>query len=197
VNANLSYIVGMYFVINWWIWISGNYYYWWPPLWSSDHCSWLQIQRSGFGSRPYQIFWEVDGLEPGYTQPREYNCSCSGLEYRDYGRRGTAALTTRHPHYQQKLALTSPTIGGSSRIRAVEFVFLLLLVLYIPRCSGELIDETSMELRVVWNAGPEYAPLKRLCYLRYQRLFSQVRVLPQSVLRDSKEISRAFQIVIH
>jgi hypothetical protein len=37
----------------------------WPPLWSSGQSSWLQIQRSGFDSRSYQIFWEVVGLERG------------------------------------------------------------------------------------------------------------------------------------
>jgi hypothetical protein len=36
-----------------------------PPLWSSGHSSWLQIQRSGFDSRHYQIFWEVVSLERG------------------------------------------------------------------------------------------------------------------------------------
>jgi hypothetical protein len=36
-----------------------------PPLWSSGQSSWLQIQRSGFGSRHYQIFFEVVGLEHG------------------------------------------------------------------------------------------------------------------------------------
>jgi hypothetical protein len=35
-----------------------------PPLWSSDQSSWLQIQRCGFDSRHYQIFWEVS-LERG------------------------------------------------------------------------------------------------------------------------------------
>jgi hypothetical protein len=34
-----------------------------PPLWSSGQSSWLQIQRSGFDSWLYQIFWEVVGLE--------------------------------------------------------------------------------------------------------------------------------------
>jgi hypothetical protein len=34
-----------------------------PPLWSSGQSSWLQIQRSGFDSQCYQIFWEVVGLE--------------------------------------------------------------------------------------------------------------------------------------
>jgi hypothetical protein len=36
-----------------------------PPLWSSGQSSWLQIQSSGFGSRHYQIFWKVAGLERG------------------------------------------------------------------------------------------------------------------------------------
>jgi hypothetical protein len=31
----------------------------WPPLWSSGQSSWLQIQRSEFDPRRYQIFWEV------------------------------------------------------------------------------------------------------------------------------------------
>jgi hypothetical protein len=34
-----------------------------PPLWSSSQSSWLQIQRFGFDSWGYQIFWEVVGLE--------------------------------------------------------------------------------------------------------------------------------------
>jgi hypothetical protein len=29
-----------------------------PPLWSSGQSSWLQIQRSGFDSRRYEIFSE-------------------------------------------------------------------------------------------------------------------------------------------
>jgi hypothetical protein len=45
-----------------------NYTPWWPqgpPLWSNGQSSWLQIQRLGFDSRRYQIFWEVVGLERG------------------------------------------------------------------------------------------------------------------------------------
>jgi hypothetical protein len=34
-----------------------------PPLWSGGQSSWLQIQRSEFDSRSYQIFWEVVILE--------------------------------------------------------------------------------------------------------------------------------------
>jgi hypothetical protein len=37
----------------------------WTSLWSSGQSSWLQIQRSGFDSQLYQIFWEVVGLERG------------------------------------------------------------------------------------------------------------------------------------
>jgi hypothetical protein len=36
-----------------------------PPLWSSGQSPCLQIQRSGFDSRRYQIFLEVVGLERG------------------------------------------------------------------------------------------------------------------------------------
>jgi hypothetical protein len=54
--------------------------------------------------------------------------SGSGLEVHDYGRRGSAALTTRHPSIRKKFAVTSPTNGGRSvgivrsRTQATEFV---------------------------------------------------------------------------
>jgi hypothetical protein len=66
------------------------------PLWSSDQSSWLQIQRSGFDSRPYQIFWEVVDLERGplslvsaieEVYERNTSSSGSGPEIREYGRR--------------------------------------------------------------------------------------------------------------
>jgi hypothetical protein len=40
--------------------------------------------------------------------------SGSGLESRDYGRRGSTALTKRYPFYPQKLALTLQTSGSRS-----------------------------------------------------------------------------------
>jgi hypothetical protein len=65
-----------------------------PPLWSSGQSSWLQIQRSGFDSRRYQIFWEVVGLEQGplslVSTTEELlgrKSSGSGMENREYGRR--------------------------------------------------------------------------------------------------------------
>jgi hypothetical protein len=61
------------------------------------------------------------GLEPGplslesaIEELLERESSGSGLENRDYGRRGSAALTTRHALYPQKLALSSQTSGGRS-----------------------------------------------------------------------------------
>jgi hypothetical protein len=36
-----------------------------PPLWSCGQSSCLQIQRSGFDSLRYLIFWEAVGLERG------------------------------------------------------------------------------------------------------------------------------------
>jgi hypothetical protein len=65
-----------------------------PPLWSSGQSSWLQIQRSGFDCRRYQIFWEVVGLERGplslvstVEKLLEDKSSSSGLEILEYGRR--------------------------------------------------------------------------------------------------------------
>jgi hypothetical protein len=101
---------------------------------SSGQSSWLQIQRSGFDSRLYQIIWEVVGLERGplslvstIEKLLERKSSGSGLENREYGRRDPS----RWPHgtlYPQKLA-TSPTTGGRSvdlvRLRsdAMEFFY--------------------------------------------------------------------------
>jgi hypothetical protein len=63
-------------------------------LWSSGQSSLLQIQRSGFDSRCYQIFWEVVSLEWGplslvstTEELHERKSSGSSLESREYGRR--------------------------------------------------------------------------------------------------------------
>jgi hypothetical protein len=64
------------------------------PLWSGGQSSGLQIQRSGFNSRHYQIFCEVVGLKRGplslvrtIEDLLGRKNSCSGLESREYGRR--------------------------------------------------------------------------------------------------------------
>jgi hypothetical protein len=81
-----------------------------PPLWSSGHGSWPQIQRSGFDSRRYHIFWEVVGVQQSSislasTIEELRESSGSGLENRYYGRWGPPR-SPRDTLYQQKLALT-------------------------------------------------------------------------------------------
>jgi hypothetical protein len=92
-----------------------------PPLWFSGQSSWLRIQRSGFGSRSYQIFWEVVGLERGPLSlvstieellERKKNSS-SGLESRECGH-GDPLHWPRRTIYPQKLELTSPASCGRS-----------------------------------------------------------------------------------
>jgi hypothetical protein len=70
----------------------------------------------GFYSVHYEIFWEVVGLERDplslVSTTEELfgrKSSGSGLENRDYDRRKSAALTTRHPLNPLKLSLT---LGG-------------------------------------------------------------------------------------
>jgi hypothetical protein len=109
-----------------------------PPLWSSGQSSWLQIQRSGFDYRHYQIFWKVVGLERGplsFVSTTEEllgrKSSGSGLENRDYGRKDPSCWP-RGILYLQKLALTSPKSDGRSvgivrsRTEATEVLWTML-----------------------------------------------------------------------
>jgi hypothetical protein len=70
----------------------------------------LQIQRSGFDSRSYQIFWEIVGLDTT-EELAQRKSSLFGLENRDYGRRATRRWP-RGILYTQRSALTSSTSGG-------------------------------------------------------------------------------------
>jgi hypothetical protein len=76
--------------------------YWRPPLWSSGQSSWLQVQRSGFDSRHYHMFWEVVGLElcplslvSATAEILGKKNSGSGPESREYGQRNPSRW--RHP----------------------------------------------------------------------------------------------------
>jgi hypothetical protein len=108
------------------------------PSRNNTQSSWLQIQRQGFDSRRYQIFWEVVSLERGPLNPvstieelLERKSSGSGLESREYGRRDPSRWP-RGTLYSQTLALTSPTSGGHSvrivRSRTQTMEFSLVLV---------------------------------------------------------------------
>jgi hypothetical protein len=100
-------------------------------VWRSQS-SWLQIRRSGFDSRRYQIFWEVLDLERGpfslVSTTEELlgrKSGGNGLEIWEYGRKDPSRWY-RGALYPKKLALTSPTSGGRSvaivrlRIQATE-----------------------------------------------------------------------------
>jgi hypothetical protein len=112
---------------------------WIPRLWSSAQGSWLQIQRSGFSSRLYQIFWEVVNLERGLLSLMSTieellirKSSDFGQENRDYGRRDPS----HWPHdtlYLPKLALPSSTSAGRSvgivrsRTKATELLVIVIM----------------------------------------------------------------------
>jgi hypothetical protein len=100
----------------------------------------------GFGSRSYQIFWQVVGLEQGplslistIEELLERQSSCAGLENRDYGR-GDLPRWPLDTLFPQKLALTSPISGSSSvdivrsRTKATE----LLLSTFIEGTKGSI-----------------------------------------------------------
>jgi hypothetical protein len=128
----------------------------WLPLWSSGQSSYLHIQRSGFDSRRYQIFWEVVGLERGslslVSKIEELfgrKSSGSGLENQEYGHRDPS----RWPCgtlYRQTLVLISPPSGGRSvgivrsRTQATEFVVCLFVCLCLSSFSF-LIYVTNMK----------------------------------------------------
>jgi hypothetical protein len=107
-------------------------------LWSSGQSSWIQIQRSGFDSRLYQIFWEVVGLEQvplslvsTTEELRERKSSGSGLENPEYGRKDPLRWL-RNTLYPQKLSLTSLTSGGRSVSQnKVYMVYIALIQFYI------------------------------------------------------------------
>jgi hypothetical protein len=130
----------------WWI-TSYFFILRWQPLWSSVQSSWLQIQRYGFDSRCYHIFWQVLSLERGplslVSSIEELfgrNSSSSGLESLEYGRREPSRWP-RHTIYPQKLALTSRRSGCRSvgivrsRTQATDFVCLFNLGLMTISCA--------------------------------------------------------------
>jgi hypothetical protein len=112
-------------------------------LWSRGQSSWLQIQRSGFDSWRYQIFWEVVGLERGPLSLvstieglLERKSSGSGLESRVYCRRNPSRWP-RGILYPQKLTLNSATSRGRSvgivrsLTQATEFSFYISTPPYV------------------------------------------------------------------
>jgi hypothetical protein len=140
-----------------------------PPLWSSGQSSWLQIQRSGFDSRYYQIFWEVVGPQRGTLILVSTTQKLLGRKSR-----GSRSRNSRiQPYYMQTLALTSLTSGGRSvgivrsLTQATEFTLLHNIILKLLDSRRENVAANSklnhhQNLRItlcnkkdnlfVWNA---------------------------------------------
>jgi hypothetical protein len=133
----------------------------WPPLWPSGQSFWLQIQRSGFHSQRYQIFWVVVGLE---RDPLSLVCIIMDLRGRKRrgsrleNRRYTLRDTPRWPSgslYPKKLALTSPTCGVRSvgivrsQTQAMEFFFNNN---FISQAGGRPMSVLSQLDQITYNA---------------------------------------------
>jgi hypothetical protein len=106
----------------------------WPPRWSSDQSSWLQIRRPGFDSRHYQKK-KVMGLERG---PLSLMTTTEELLDRKVATRRDPSLWPRGTLYPQKLAITSPASGCRSvgivrsRTQTMELVIKLLWSIFVP-----------------------------------------------------------------
>jgi hypothetical protein len=133
----------------------------WQPLWSSGQSSWLQIQRSGFNFRLYEIFGEVVGLERGALslastteELLDRKSSGFGLEIREYGRVDQLGWP-RDTLYPQKSALTSPTSGSQSvgivrsLIKATEFCLSVYLCTYTLNFWSDLSIFTKLSVNVM------------------------------------------------
>jgi hypothetical protein len=131
----------------------------WPLLWSSGQSSWLQIQKSVFYSRRYQIFREVVGLQRGpnslvstIEELLRRKSSGSGLENRKYCSRGSAA-----PRYTSLFAIWHQLSRQAAVARSVYFAgglrprsFFKIFSKYFFRCTAEayIIDLATQILQI-------------------------------------------------
>jgi hypothetical protein len=160
-----------------------------PPLWSSGVSSCLQIQRSGFASLRYQIFWEVVGLERGplslvstTEELLERKSSGSGLESQEYGR-WYPSRWQRGTIYPQTLAITSPTSGGRSvgivrsRTQATEFSLVYAIGIKMD------LKEQVVRMWAGFNLYPSRYSIKR----HFMQTESLLRISKSQALRSTPQ----------
>jgi hypothetical protein len=95
----------------------------WLLLWSSGQGSWLQIQRSGFDSRRYHVFWELVGPERvplslvnTVEELLGWKISGSGLERLEYGHRDPSCWTPSIPKIGTNFADKRRSLGWYSSL---------------------------------------------------------------------------------
>jgi hypothetical protein len=124
-----------------------------PPLWSSGQSSWRQIQRSGFDTRHYQIFWETVDLERGPLSLVSTNKELLGRKKQQLRSRKTEITDVGDPPrwirdtlYPRKLTLTSPKSCGRSVgivLFRDSFIFCVVFIVCVALCA-------VFYLRAVW-----------------------------------------------
>jgi hypothetical protein len=150
-----------------------------PPLWSSGQSSWLQIQRSGFDSWRYHIFWEVVGLERGplsivstIEKLLERKSSGFGLENRDYGRRDPPRWPRDTPlstKVDTNFADKRRSLGCSSLAdysHGVIIIIIIIIFTLMQTCSirvavflaPELVAKKTPALSTLQNNDDRYSP---------------------------------------
>jgi hypothetical protein len=130
----------------------------------------LQIQRSGFESWIYQIFWEIVGLERSPLSLMSITEELLGRRNSDSGQEKTR--WPRDTLYPQKLALTSTTSGGRSvsivrsQTKATE-----LLLIYFNSIS--LLQHICRE-SVLRISDYCFSSHRMLAFFHYNKLINSV-----------------------
>jgi hypothetical protein len=103
------------------------------PLLSSGQSSWLQVQRCGFDSWRYQIFWKAVGLERGplslvsTTEELLRRSNGSSLEIWDYGSRVSPLWPRDTPSIRK--------VGTNTADKRWSLIIIIIIIIIIINSS--------------------------------------------------------------